>query len=835
MSAPILLFSPHQHQYYHRQPQPQAHNPRDRYLAALAEVKAAEEEYAESVAREKAIQRQREEEERRRVVVQRQREEAARRQRLVDAFLEREAYLAGGYPERFYYGTPEADIYEELAARKDLNRRRSAAHYQQQQAPLLDQHRLALLQEHQAREQAKARGLALARRQAEEQARLSRSSEESDLESVLSLLLGSGATVRKAPSREDLVSNSLFATLLTVSDLFIQQRHLPKTIAPRQGCSSHCAPRRQGSRSNAEVRSNEDELEQFMKLLFGRQAEAEPKEKEQSVCRTSCPIMRTSSHPYYFKKEQVSQGCSCASRCHAQAPRTSVANSNPVPVPAPKASTSTSDPGVAPTTPTTLPSLLSHMQSRLSREPEPEVAETLQSLLASFLGPAAANLERKPRVEKKNSTDSTSTTPAQSSGSSGLSLKEQLEARLRKDPNVEVHDTVQAMLASLATASAEHASTSTPSASAPGPAPKAAPLGSTTEGKGKGKAVAFDLPRVTSDVPSIHTSKDVSDSMNAVHDIEAAFNTLRTDFSFPTHLDFTPPSSVPSSPHTSDSESTLSSKLTYTANNSPVRYYEQALNALLGQLDAIESWGNEEVRKERKVVVGRVESALEDVEKEVQERFVQRMAKEAGQVVIADKGEVKAEETPLVDTSVPVVEEVIVEAPVADLEFVAVVSEPEEALDPSDTISQAAPLTEDPISSSAPESTTEEFSATEESSLDASEATVTPLVDTVDGETSPLAETSPEGLEGLSVEEAVPVPQSSYPPTAQSSYPPTPSLAEPGSESTAQPDSERLDTFLLPATSPITPKRPNVTEDADELVVVDKDHSEGSDWSEVEA
>lgn len=195
MSAPILLFNSHH--------QPQVLDPRDRYLTALAEVKAAEKEYvAYAHAREKALQRQRE---RRQVVLalQQQYDEAVRKQRLADALLMREVDLTSGYPEHYYYGTADADVYEELAARKALK-------YQQHQAALVQQ-RLALLQEHQAREQAKARALVLARRQAEEQARINRSSEEGDLKSILNLLLDLGNSA--TPSRENLVSDLLSATL----------------------------------------------------------------------------------------------------------------------------------------------------------------------------------------------------------------------------------------------------------------------------------------------------------------------------------------------------------------------------------------------------------------------------------------------------------------------------------------------------------------------------------------------------------------------------------------------------------------------------------------------
>ena len=550
-----------------------------------------------------------------------------------------------------------------------------------------------------------------------------------------------------------------------------------------------------------------------MNLLLGRQVAAEPKEKEkaQAVCCSSCAIVIKLSH-LFCKKESEPQGCSCATPPSAPA-------ANPNSTPAPTPNTSTSNLAEASTIPVTIPSLLSHLQSRFSRETEPEVTETLQSLFAS-LGPASANLQRTPRVEKRKSTDN-SPTREQSSGASGLSLKEQLEARLRKDPNVEVHDTVQAMLASLATANGAQTSAPLPSGSGSGPE-TVVESGSATDGKDKGKGIACDVPKVMSHEPHTPTSKDVSDSMSVVHSIEADFNTLRTDFSFPIHLDFTPPSSAPSSPHASDSESTLTSKLAYTANNSPVRYYEQALNVLLGKLDEVESWGNEEVRKERKAVVGRVKSALEDVEREVQERFVQRKAREVGRIITTENDGFKVEGTPL--APVPVVHEDAVEGPVAGPEFAS------EALGSSDAVSPIAAVIEGQMAFTSSESTTEESSVTEEYTLDASEATITPFVDMVNTETPPLAETlvTLASREALG-EEAISVQQPSHPPTGPYSYPLTPSLP------IAQPDSEPLDTFLLPATSPIISKRPNVTEDADELVVVDKDHGEGSEWSEVEA
>ena len=113
-------------------------------------------------------------------------------------------------------------------------------------------------------------------------------------------------------------------------------------------------------------------------------------------------------------------------------------------------------------------------------------------------------------------------------------------------------------------------------------------------------------------------------SHQAVQNIAGAFRTLVSEFTFPSQLDFTP---LPS-PASSDTESSLASRLAYTSRNAPLRYYEQALSQLLTQLDEVESFGNEDLRKERKDVVDQVEDALEELEREVEGRWKSRAAKE---------------------------------------------------------------------------------------------------------------------------------------------------------------------------------------------------------------
>jgi BAG domain len=192
------------------------------------------------------------------------------------------------------------------------------------------------------------------------------------------------------------------------------------------------------------------------------------------------------------------------------------------------------------------------------------------------------------------------------------SLKAELESRLGNEYASEVRDTIQAILASLSDSSPAPASAPT-SASTPSPA------GSS---KGKEKALA---PVHSSENA---TSKDVIQSLDEVHNIEAAFSALETEFTFPSQLDFITSNLAPDR-NTSDSEAPATSHLAYTSRNHPVRFYEQALGSLLTQLDSVDSFGNDDLRVKRKQVVDRVEKALEELETEVEGRWRTRVAKES--------------------------------------------------------------------------------------------------------------------------------------------------------------------------------------------------------------
>ncbi|KAJ7494628.1 hypothetical protein B0H11DRAFT_2002689 [Mycena galericulata] len=101
----------------------------------------------------------------------------------------------------------------------------------------------------------------------------------------------------------------------------------------------------------------------------------------------------------------------------------------------------------------------------------------------------------------------------------------------------------------------------------------------------------------------------ISPALAAVRKLERVFRVLGSEFVFPAQLDFSATASL------------NVASLPYTPRNAPVRHYEHALNGLLTQLDAIDSQGDVAVRTQRKLVVGMVERALEDLDKIVEGRW----------------------------------------------------------------------------------------------------------------------------------------------------------------------------------------------------------------------
>ncbi|KAG9080138.1 hypothetical protein FRC06_007039 [Ceratobasidium sp. 370] len=134
---------------------------------------------------------------------------------------------------------------------------------------------------------------------------------------------------------------------------------------------------------------------------------------------------------------------------------------------------------------------------------------------------------------------------------------------------------------------------------------------------------ADDLPTAPKDEPesgSVRTDEthlpDTAGSHAAAAGILVTFASLSSNFTFPSQLDF-------SSPSSSDSP-----KLAYTPNNAPLHQYEHELTGLLTQLDAVESYGDGDVRKARKEAVKRIEKELAELDKRKMEEWRKQSAPE---------------------------------------------------------------------------------------------------------------------------------------------------------------------------------------------------------------
>jgi len=99
---------------------------------------------------------------------------------------------------------------------------------------------------------------------------------------------------------------------------------------------------------------------------------------------------------------------------------------------------------------------------------------------------------------------------------------------------------------------------------------------------------------------------DTSPSRKAVDNVLSKFVSLKSSFTFPATLDFLPSPEHSSAP---------TPKLAYTPNNAPLHQYEHLLTGLLTQLDAVELYGDIEVRKARKDAVRQIEQELEELDR----------------------------------------------------------------------------------------------------------------------------------------------------------------------------------------------------------------------------
>ncbi|KAJ7071398.1 hypothetical protein C8F01DRAFT_1110386 [Mycena amicta] len=498
-------------------------NPRDKYLAALANVKAAEAEY---LAAERL-----------------QQEEDALRHRLQQI----QALKQPVYPSRYddipvyprHTPAPALDIdalRQQIAAeeRQRILREQDEERDRQQE---LKQRRELELELRKARAHAAERERALAAQQAKLAAFVQRSSQP---------------TVRFVERPR--VDND-FTDILRV--LGVQ----PAAVQP---------PRVEASKAKPTVT-----LEQ---LLLGNAFAAPLKQQQQQPAPAAAPV-----EPTAVTLEQLLSSIFGVERQKQDEPRKAAA-----PEPAAASPSTCCKPAPAPTAqnPQVGPEQLFNHFFRGQAAPT-----DMSQLLNMFLG-------GQPQPVQAESSK------ASSSQSTETKLKHDLETRLDTRQAKEDQDLAEAIRMSLADLDAANTS---------------------TDSKGKAPAPA--------------PVNNVATSVAEIKAIEDSFTSLSNEWVVPEQLDFlTSRTSSPASRGSGANETdSLMSRLTHSAHNQPLRYYHQALSKLLARLDAVESFGDEEVRHARKDVVEKVEGALDEVESVVDARWrktfgrVEREAEDAAE------------------------------------------------------------------------------------------------------------------------------------------------------------------------------------------------------------
>ncbi|KAL1732605.1 hypothetical protein EV714DRAFT_270533 [Schizophyllum commune] len=505
-----------------------------------------------------------------------------------------------------------------------------------------------------------------------------------------------------------------------------------------------------------------------------------------------------------------------------------------------------------------LEGLLSTLFGGAQATAQPQASSSKASAVASSSKPAApAPTSAQPAAPTAH--PAASSTQATNAFDPLAPLRAQLASRLNTEEEAEIRDTMHAIMLSLQDQEEKFKAGSGAGSNAMGSGSKANITRdaaaskpditvdtSKANGDNSSASYAKGKGRASPEPPRTPTSQDIAASLDTVRNIDAAFAALSGDFAWPSGLDFTPVSSREASPvrasgeaaspsdnttqddfdiaSVTSSTSSPLSKLAYTARNQPVRFYEQSLSALLSQLDAVESWGSEEVRRVRREVVGRVGRALEEVEGEVEGRWGVWVRRETRAERGGEEVKGKAEEKVVVEHDADKVE--------ADAEKAYVEASPEpESQAPS--VAESV-VTIRPASPNSVTRASEELIETVDAPVQADNA---PIVDVTPG-TSAIApsvsadapatsDASPSIADtaGYEVEATDDATQDAISSAENAAAPSDASISDadvPTSPSSIS--SPSVDTFLLPAEPEEAPAKKNA-------------HAEGtdSDWSEVEA
>ncbi|KAF7367327.1 BAG domain-containing protein [Mycena sanguinolenta] len=548
-------------------------NPREKYLAALAEAKAAEAEYL--------------------AAEQLQQEENQLRQRL------EQIQSLKHQPSAYYTHTPAPHYPQTTPFDLEAFRRQIAA---EERARIVREQELEALRVQEA--QRKARELEALRiheaRKAQQAAR--------DIERSRAL----------AAQRAKLEALTQHALVPTVRFVASEDTNGPRT---RHGCSHHCASYPE-FRNSLEIpplvaaatrpsHTHDCRYERkARKVRFAPALEATPQEAKPAVeAPRTVTFEQLLQHALggrtVLQPETQSKPKETARQRQAEAPITLdqllshflgaagidlrrrpplllppiPAPSQPAPAPKPATEPAPAPAASQPSPPAGLEHLLSTIlgaASPQSNQPSDAVEVDLQQLLNTFFGGAAhPSAPAQPQAGS-----SKSATPSTTNDSKPAVKKTEREER-------EERELQEAIRLSLADSQPES------KGKAPAPAPVA----------------------------------DIASSTAEVHAIDASFTALANDFVFPLALDFST-SRTASPTRNATAEESVIAKLSYSTQNQPVRFYHQALSGLLARLDAVESFGDEGLRHERKAVVERVEGAMDEVERVVEEKWGKWAGKE---------------------------------------------------------------------------------------------------------------------------------------------------------------------------------------------------------------
>ncbi|RPD77270.1 hypothetical protein L226DRAFT_533262 [Lentinus tigrinus ALCF2SS1-7] len=301
---------------------------------------------------------------------------------------------------------------------------------------------------------------------------------------------------------------------------------------------------------------------------------------------------------------------------------------------------------------------------------QPNPSERPQNTPVSVSEPSIKPVDRKGKGRAVETVPAVSTpapvpAPAPAQPTAQLpSFKEELEARIRNEIDPDVQESLVLLYSHIFDSQSGTDSQPVAGPSKPKETRVCMPAKESAPDTSSRPTEVKPTPQPVSESRPTTEGADHDRTLGEIKEVEAALRKLQEDFKFPSHLDFVSPApSVANASSSSASDSDEPGRLAYTPNNTPVHAYENALNALLTRLDAVESNGDLEVRGRRKEVVKAVEGALEAVERRVEEsRERERQRSREREVASVEPvADVVAEETKVKDTPAVAAEEVKVD------------------------------------------------------------------------------------------------------------------------------------------------------------------------------